>query len=105
AAYGSLVEHVLLVVQHRYVGEVYPRDREGAAAVQPAERDRDEVADRREENRRVQWLRRGVVRIPRARRADVHGKPAGVVRPGQHVNGGAFGDPNLPRQVGWGAQP
>ena len=49
----------------RHIGEVNARDSERSPAVERSQRDRDEVADRSEENRRVErlgWQIRGTAR-------------------------------------------
>src|SRR5262249_42779828 len=69
AAQRALLEQVLLVVQRRYVGQVDSRDGQRPAAVQGGQARRDQGPDGREQDRRVERLRRRVRGVLRGRGA------------------------------------
>jgi hypothetical protein len=100
AAQRTLVEQVVLVVEGRHVGQVDPGDRQGATTVQCGQCYRDEVADWREQDRRVEGLGRLVVRVRSGRSAKLEGQASRGLRPGQHMNPGALGDGDLRGEMG-----
>lgn len=77
-----------------------PGDRQDPAPVERAQGDRDQAADRREQDRAVQRLGRLVVRAPGGGGPECEGEPPGCGVTGQHVHGGALREGHLSAQVG-----
>ena len=105
AAQLALLEQVGGVVQRRDVAEVDAGDGERAAAVERAQGDRDELADRGEEDGGVERLGRGVGGVAGRAGAELEGEPAGLGRSGQHVHRRPLVQRDLGGEVGRGAEP
>ncbi len=105
AAQLALLEQVGGVVQRRDVAEVDAGDGERAAAVEGAQRDRDELAGRGEQDGGVERLGRVVGGVAGRAGAELEGEPAGVGGSGQHVHRRPFVEGDLGGEVGRGAEP
>ena len=101
---GPLLEQLAIVVQRRDVAEIDPGDRERAAPVQSAQCRGHEVSDGGEQHGRVEWLGRHVVRVARARGAQLQCQLPRPDPPGQDMHGSALVQRHLGGQMGGRAE-
>ena len=92
------------VGERRNITQVDTGDGQRPTAVKRSQRRRHERSDRRKEDRRVEWLRRLVVRAARTHRAKFERETLSFSRTGEDVHAGTGRDRDLRREMGRGAE-
>jgi hypothetical protein len=101
----TLLEQVSLIVERRNVAQVNSCHRQSAAPIQRLQRGQHEVADRREQDGRIQRNRRRVVGALSLGGAQFQRKLTRLGAAGHHVHLGTLGQGDLRGDMGTTAEP
>ena len=94
-----------LVVERRYIREVDSGDRQASTAIQCFERHSDELADRREKNRRIKRFRWNIVRILHRGSPKLACEPPRGLAPRHHMDSRSLVQGDLGRNMGGASEP